>query len=86
MGTEREKIIRKWFSMWLSKEDRGILELFSPNIVYIESWGPEYHGSEKIRYWFWEWNEHGDVLKWEIQWLSSTAAIKRRYAGSFHAG
>ena len=42
METKREEIIRKWFSMWLSKEDGGILELFSPNAVYTESWGPEY--------------------------------------------
>ena len=39
METEREEIIRKWFAMWLSKEDGGILELFSPTAVYIESWG-----------------------------------------------
>ena len=63
METKREEIIRKWFSMWLSKEDGGILELFSPNAIYIESWGPEYHGSEKIRHWFQEWNERGNVLK-----------------------
>lgn len=56
METKREEIIRKWFSMWLSKEDGGILELFSPNAVYIESWGSEYHGSEKISHWFKEWN------------------------------
>ena len=31
METKREEIIRKWFSMWLSKEDGGILELFSPH-------------------------------------------------------
>ena len=52
METKREEIIRKWFSMLLSKEDGRILELFSPNAVYIESWGSEYHGSEKIRHWF----------------------------------
>lgn len=73
MEAKREEIIRKWFSMWLSKEDGGILEPFSPNAVYIESWGPEYHGSEKIRHWFQEWNERGNVLKWEIQ-------------GFFHSG
>lgn len=64
---DREKKIRKWFAMWLSKEDTGIMELFSPNAVYIESWGPEYHGSSTIKHWFDEWNSRGQVFKWEIK-------------------
>lgn len=85
METKREEIIRKWFSMWLSKEDGGILELFSPNAVYIESWGPEYHGSEKIRHWFQEWNERGNVLKWEIQGFFHSGD-QTTVCWSFHAG
>ena len=46
---EREKIIRLWFDMWQQKKDLGISEIFSDNAVYIESWGPEYHGSAKIK-------------------------------------
>ena len=46
---EREKIIRLWFDMWLQKKDLGISEIFSDNAVYIESWGPEYHRSAKIK-------------------------------------
>lgn len=40
----REVQIRQWFSMWLDKQDTGIEDLFAPDAVYIESWGPEYHG------------------------------------------
>ena len=47
----REIIIRRWFDMWLQKKDLGIAEMFSDNAVYIESWGPEYHGSAKIKLW-----------------------------------
>lgn len=47
---EREKIIRLWFDMWLQKKDLGISEMFADNSVYIESWGPEYHGSEKSNF------------------------------------
>ena len=64
---KREKIIRSWFDMWLYKENTNIQDLFEENAVYIESWGPEYHGTEKIKHWFYEWNTRGDVLKWEIQ-------------------
>ena len=45
---DREKIIRLWFDMWLDKKDSGISDIFSENTVYIESWGPEYHGSGKV--------------------------------------
>ena len=64
---EREKIIRLWFDMWLQKKDLGISEMFADNSVYIESWGPEYHGSVKIKLWFDEWNTRGTVLQWDIK-------------------
>lgn len=64
---EREKRIRAWFDMWLSKKDTGIAELFTENAVYVESWGPKYIGAEKIRHWFTEWNTRGTVLVWDIK-------------------
>ena len=69
MGTERqrENKIRQWFSMWLDRQDTGIEEIFAPDAVYIESWGPEYHGSGKIKLWFEEWNTRGTVERWDIR-------------------
>ena len=64
---EREQKIRTWFEMWLKGSDEGVEELFDPAAVYIESWGPEYHGIEKIRHWFREWNTRGPVLRWDIR-------------------
>lgn len=64
---EREAKLRLWFAMWLEKKDLGICGLFSTDAVYVESWGPEYHGAEKIRHWFEEWNTRGTVLKWDIR-------------------
>ncbi|WP_373736770.1 nuclear transport factor 2 family protein [Bacteroides heparinolyticus] len=63
----REEIIRLWFSMWLQNRDLGLDEIFTDGAVYVESWGPEYHGSERIRHWFNEWNTRGRVLQWEIR-------------------
>ena len=63
---KREEAIRLWFDMWLQKKDCGIEELFSADAVYVESWGPEYHGAAKIRLWFEEWNTRGNVLQWDI--------------------
>lgn len=63
----RERIIRLWFEMWLAKKDLGISDIFSSNAIYIESWGPEYHGVQKIALWFEEWNMRGTVLQWDIK-------------------
>lgn len=63
----REQIIQRWFRMWLEKRDTGLQDIFTEDAVYIESWGPEYHGSEKIKLWFDEWNTRGDVLRWDIR-------------------
>ena len=38
---KREEVIRRWFSMWLEAHDSGIEEIFAPDAVYIESWGPD---------------------------------------------
>ncbi len=67
MEKQREDKIRQWFSMWLDKDDTGIGGLFAPDAVYIESWGPEYHGSGKIKVWFNEWNTRGTVQRWNIR-------------------
>ena len=68
----REQKIRLWFDMWLQKNDLGILDLFSDDAVYIESWGPEYKGVKKIKHWFDEWNMRGTVLVWDIKQLIHT--------------
>lgn len=63
----KEKMIKLWFDMWLQKRDLGIMDMFDKEAVYIESWGPEYTGAEKIRHWFAEWNTRGSVLVWDIK-------------------
>ena len=64
---EREDAVRLWFRMWLEAADLGILDLFAPDAVYIESWGPEYHGAPSIQHRFREWNTRGTVLQWDIR-------------------
>ena len=64
---QREAAIRRWFDMWLTKRDTGIRDLFAPDAVYIESWGPEYRGAEEIAWWFTEWNRRGTVERWDIR-------------------
>ena len=63
----REERIQQWFAMWLKKESGGIEEIFSPDAVYTESWGPSYTGLDAIRHWFTEWNTRGTVQVWDIR-------------------
>ena len=63
----REAVIRQWFAMWLDKRDTGLRQIFARDAVYIESWGPEYHGSDQIQHWFDEWNTRGTVRRWDIR-------------------
>ena len=63
---EREEIIRLWLDMWLRGEDFGIRDIFAPDAVYTESWGPVYHGVDAIVHWFHEWLTRGRVLVWDV--------------------
>lgn len=64
---KRERLIQRLFHMWLEGKDHGILDIFSKDAIYIESWGPEYKGADKIKIWFDEWNTRGKVLIWDIR-------------------
>ncbi len=64
---EREKIIRLWFNMWLQQEDLGIDDIFTEDVIYIESWSPKYENRITVKHWFEEWNKRGKVLAWEIK-------------------
>lgn len=64
---ERERIIRQWFAMWLKQQDLGIDEIFAEDVIYTESWGPQYLDRKTVKHWFQEWNTRGKVLVWEIK-------------------
>ena len=66
MMDTREEIIRLWLDMWLRQEDFGIRDIFAPDAVYTESWGPVYRGADAVRHWFREWNSRGRVLAWDV--------------------
>lgn len=64
---DREKIIRLWFDMWLQQKDLGIDDIFTEDVIYIESWSPKYENCATVRHWFEEWNTRGKVLIWDIK-------------------
>lgn len=63
---EREKLIFLWIDSWKEKNNLGIEKVFAPDIHYIRSWGPEYHGILELEYWFDEKNDRGTITNWKI--------------------
>lgn len=63
---ERESIIRSWFESWIAKDSSVIGRVFTPDAVYVESYGPVYKNRAQIEMWFADWNTHGSVLRWDI--------------------
>lgn len=62
-----EKVIREYFDAWLRKDFSSLAEIFAEEIIYTESYGPEYHGLEQVKQWFLDWNKRGTVLQWVIK-------------------
>ena len=63
---EKERALRRWFEAWLTNDGSCIGELFAPDAVYSECWGPVYRGRAQIARWFADWNAGGRVLAWRI--------------------
>lgn len=49
---EREKTIRLWFDMWLNQQDMGIDDIFTEDVIYTESWSPQYNNRKTVKHWF----------------------------------
>ena len=63
----REAAIRRWFCDVVRGQDEGLEELFTEDVVYTESWGPQVPWPQAVGHWFAEWNTRGRVLVWEIR-------------------
>lgn len=47
---EREKTIRLWFDMWLNQQDMGIDDIFTEDVIYTESWSPQYNNRKTVKH------------------------------------
>ncbi|WP_265488603.1 nuclear transport factor 2 family protein [Lactobacillus sp. PV034] len=63
---KREQLIKLWTKSWTEKNNLGIEKVFAPDVHYIRSWGPEYHGLLELQYWFSEKNDRATIIKWDI--------------------
>ncbi|WP_067142027.1 nuclear transport factor 2 family protein [Oceanivirga salmonicida] len=63
----REKMIKEYFQMWISKNGENLTKIFDKDILYIESYGPVYNGIDNIISWFNKWSSINNVFRWEIK-------------------
>ena len=63
----REEAIRRYFAAWVENDPSCLREVFAPEIVYSECYGPEYRGLGQIEKWFADWNKKGRVLEWTVK-------------------
>lgn len=45
---KREEIIYLWFDMWIKQQDVGIDDIFTEDVIYTESWGPQYQNRRTV--------------------------------------
>ena len=45
----------------------GIDDIFTEDVIYTESWSPQYNNRKTVKHWFQEWNTRGKVVTWEIK-------------------
>lgn len=66
---DKESVIRNYFQAWMDKNIEILEQTFLDDVIYSESYGPEYHGLSQIIKWFTDWNKRGTVLEWKIKKL-----------------
>lgn len=60
------KTIAEYFSMWVRRDFSRFDELFSPDCVYEECYGPVYEGLEELHHWIEDMLVRQTVTSWEI--------------------
>ena len=59
---EREKIVRLWFDMWLKQQDLGIDDIFADDVLYTESWSPQYDNRKTVKHWLDVYKRQGQTF------------------------
>ncbi|MBF7122672.1 nuclear transport factor 2 family protein [Pediococcus pentosaceus] len=59
--------IKKYFAIWLLKDQSALENIFAPSIHYLECYGAEYVGLIEIRQWMTHKFEVQTVTQWNIK-------------------
>lgn len=62
----QEERISAYFRSWLDRDNASWDDLFDPEVVYSECYGPQYRGLGEMKRWFSDWNRKGKVTLWDI--------------------
>ena len=62
-----ERAIGEYFSMWVRRDFSRFDELFSPECVYEECYGPVYVGTDELHHWIDHMLSHQTVTAWDIR-------------------
>lgn len=68
----REQIITEYFTMWVRRDFSRFGELFSPDCVYEECYGPVYVGLDELHHWIDRMLAHQTVTAWDIHSVESS--------------
>ena len=56
----------RYVDAWLRQDPTALPDVLAPDVHYVESHGPAYHGLAQVQQWFTDWHSHGRVLAWEL--------------------
>lgn len=68
---KREQVLRDYMQAWLDKDSSRLGDFFTQDCYYRECYGPRYLGLKQIQQWFLDWQEKGQVLKWQVERMFS---------------
>lgn len=63
----KEKIIKKYFSMWLTRNFESLDSYFAADIIYRECYGAMYVGIKEVHLWIQKMLLKQVVLRWDIK-------------------
>lgn len=64
----RVKAALAYCQAWIARDKAALLMLLNPDIIVVECYGPEYHGTDEVRAWFEGWHAKGGrVLSWDVK-------------------
>lgn len=68
----REEIITEWFNAWFDPKWQDFETIFTTDVYYSESWGPEYVGIKQVKSWFNSWFTHAKLLYWDVKQIDES--------------
>lgn len=56
----------RYVDAWLRRDPTALPDVLAPDVHYVESHGPAYHGLAQVQQRFADWHRRGRVLAWDL--------------------